>query len=223
MAVAVAGTPATSEGTTSGLTFSVTVPAGASLLVVRTASDSSQPTGVTFGGVALTSRVQAGPSSGNDLASVWTLTSPAASTANVVVSFAVAREVVANASAYGGVNTASPVGTAVGEVNPSADNNPSIDVTSQAGGLVVDVLAAWNMGTVTVGPSPQAEDYREDNTNVVASGFGSSKPGAASVTVSWTKTNAARPTAHAALPLNPAGGGAPPVFRRARRVFTQRF
>ena len=205
MPAAFTGTPASSEGNTAALTYSLTVPSGATGLLVRTSSYQAQPSSVTYNGVALSLEITGGPTAGNDNCAIYTMPSPPAGTADVVVNFAAAREVVSQAAAIAGGNPLDVAGTGASGVVTGSPT--SRDVTCEAGGFAVDVVGMFNPGTMTAGAN-QTQDYAENNLGTQESGFGSSESGTGTVTMSWSWTDTGRAASHAALPINPSAAGA---------------
>ena len=142
--------------------------------------------GVTYGGTALTNVADNQGAGNQNRASVWYLLRPPSGTATVAVTLSGSTSVMAGAVSFSGVDQTTPLGTAAVANGTSA--NPSVTVSSGSRQLVIDVLASngdagalsaaagqteqWNGGTGTAGG-----DVR---------GGGSTQPGAASVTMSWT-------------------------------------
>jgi hypothetical protein len=120
-AISVNGTGTTTGGTNvSSLTWSHTVAAGTNrLLVVSVGHYFTFPTvgtisSITFGGVALTQKAKVSVVGDADTHEIWTLASPAVSTANIVVTFSATQEnAIAGAIAFtgstGSLTTTTPV------------------------------------------------------------------------------------------------------------------
>jgi len=134
----------------------------------------------TFGGTSLT-RLAAKDNGTAAFCSLWYLVNPSSGTADVVFTSLVTTDIVMGVSSYEEVDLLNPFGS-VARANGTSDA-PSVAITSASGELVVDVLAAVNPSSCTVG----ADQTERWNTNVASSilGAGSSEPGAASVTMSW--------------------------------------
>ncbi|TLY39803.1 MAG: hypothetical protein E6K58_12865, partial [Nitrospirae bacterium] len=103
---------------------------------------------------------------------------------------------VVGGNSFSGADPTTPLGTYVG--NSGTVSPASVVVTSATGQVVFDTVS-WT-GTVTMDPS-QTNLWLRTSSNTV--GGGSTKPGAASVTMQWTKTAAAANWAIGAVPIKP--------------------
>ncbi|MBI2913817.1 MAG: DNRLRE domain-containing protein, partial [Chloroflexi bacterium] len=171
----------------SSLSWSHTVGSGSNRLLVVGVSVSYAGTtvsGVTYGGTALTQvGVKDAPSSDGRV-EIWRLLAPASGTANVVVSLTNGNlsTTVAGAVSFTDVHQTSPLGAFASA--SGASGNPSVAVSSAAGEVVVDTVM-WNGSytTLTVGAG-QMQRWNRTTSGMI--GAGSTEPGAASVTMSWT-------------------------------------
>lgn len=136
---------------------------------------------------------QGSTGNGSDFCAIYVRASPAAATANVVVTYAGGVGNNARATNYDGVDPVTPVGTYVG------DTDGSLAVTSEVGGLVVDVHSHYNF-TPTQGAGQTLEQF-QNNGGVYQSAAYSKEDGAATVTMSWSGGSA---RAQGALPINAA-------------------
>lgn len=171
------------SGVSTGLTWAHTVGAAGTnrILVVGISFDlrGSSITGVTYGGQALT--FIGSSSSAKTRMELWYIVAPPTGTNNVVVTGIGIAEKIGGATSWAGVHQTAPLGTAAFALGTST--TPSVNVTSAAGEVVVDTLATIDAESVTVGAGQTQRwnvsqgDYR---------GGGSSAPGAATVTMSWT-------------------------------------
>src|SRR5438128_7561958 len=126
-AIAVDSTSSTSGKNITTLTWSHTVGAGSSRILVVGVSNqnTTRPvTGITYGGTALT-RVgfQNAPGTQNRM-ELWSLTAPSPGTANVVVTFSGLVEAVGGSVSFTGVNKTTPHGTfqtAIGSTESTSD------------------------------------------------------------------------------------------------------
>lgn len=163
------------------LTFSHTVGAGGvdRLLIVSVSIDNRTVSGVTYGGVAMTSvgSVQ----NGAQISHMWRLIAPATGANNVVVTMSGGGvDIIAVATSYTGVNQATPLGTPATATGSSV--TASVAVASATGEIVVDSVSS-NLGTLTVGA---LQTQRGNGVGGDNQGGSSTEPGDASVTMSWT-------------------------------------
>ena len=193
----------------SPLTWSHTVGSGSNrFLVVGVSIRNAGNTvsGITYGGAALTF---IGAQNNHDDAvrtEMWYRTAPAVGTANVVITLTGGAKMVGGAVTFFGVSQSAPLGTFVANNSTNTGTtDPSVVVTSAAGEMIVSALSTQgSAGTVTP-LAGQAErwDLFQGTAGGDAAGFGSTAPGAASVTMGWTKTGTAK-WAIGAVPLKPA-------------------
>ncbi|MFQ5961763.1 MAG: hypothetical protein ACE5MG_10225, partial [Candidatus Methylomirabilales bacterium] len=157
-------------------------------------------TGVTYNGVGLTELVNHSEAGDNARVELWYLLAPATGTFDIVVSQSGANDVVGGATSWTGVDQTTsfgPTAAADGTVSPA-----TVGVTSASNEVVVDVVGARNAATLTV----DASQTQRWNLGVgVIDGGGSSEPGAATVTMSWTLTGTFE-WAIAGVSLKPASG-----------------
>lgn len=201
---------AADAGVTTNVTFSYTVSTGADfLLVAAVLGQNSSPTftGATFNGDAMFLIGHQADALGQHRSALFGLRAPDVATGNVVVSTSGTNDLVWGwARSLSGVEQASDAAsyrTFVGG-NESGGGSPSLNVTSQSGDMVVDVVGAL-FGTMVVGAD------QTDHTN--SSPGGSSRhvcsyesATGSSTTMSWTGTSF---WAHGAVALVPAGGAPP--------------
>jgi uncharacterized repeat protein (TIGR01451 family) len=197
----------TSGGGQSSLTWAHAVAGGADgLLIVNvSALNNTAVSSVTYGGIALTKIGFAlnisGPGACTEM---WQLKSPPVGSNNVVVTMNNNAPFTAGATSFFGVNQSSAFGTlrtAIGE-----KNTPSVAVNSGGGELVVDAVASHSAGSGAAG-SGQTERWRQSTGTGGSDVWGSSstKPGALSVTMSWTLSGSgAGEWAAVAVPLKPS-------------------
>ncbi len=162
---------------------------------------------VTYAGNPLTQvirRVQ------NEVISeIWSLVNPPSGTANVLVNFngagATQDSAVVGATTFTGVNQSTPLGTAAGAIGNAT--TLSVNVSSEAGGMVFDNLAVDDGRVATVGGGQaQRWNLRTEAGVDGVTGAGSTEPGAATVTMSWTWVNTDW-GALCAVPVRPAPAG----------------
>jgi hypothetical protein len=204
-----------SSGSTS-LTWSHTVTSAGSdrILIVGVGVDQNQSccrtvTGVTYGGVSMAVVPSGISTNANRTRSeLWYLVNPPTGTNNVVVTLSGSADVRAGATSYTGVNQATPLGTAIGATGSSSTASVS-GVSSAAGELVVDAAALESTSSYFTAPGAgQTSRYTSHGTDGGGSNnnvpiAGSSEPGAASVTMSWSM-EASKAWAIVAVPLKPA-------------------
>ncbi len=152
-------------------------------------------TSVSYGGAGLT-LLRATRNHDNAVrAEMWYLKNPASGTANVTVTMLGIAKVAVGAVSFSGVDQTTPFGAVSADSSTNTGTtNPTTTVASATGNTVIDVAALeGDAGTITAG-SGQTQRW----TNATGSagsdirGTGSTEPGAASVTMSETKTNTAK-------------------------------
>ena len=157
-------------------------------------------TGVTYNGVAMTLGGSLNGSDG-DRTTLFYLVAPATGANNVVVTFsATTFSAVAGAVSFSGVHQSAPVGSYVSASGTSTA--PSVNASSEAGGMVIDCLAVAVGGAPSVGAS-QTQRWNDNETTGGETGAGSTEAGAASVTMSWS-LGSSYAWAIGALPLKAA-------------------
>lgn len=191
MAVAIGtDTDATLNSAATSTTVSHTVAAGTDCLVVRVGFWNNfgvTISSVTYGGVALTLVGANTVSGASDAGGTYRLLSPTVGTANVVVTFSgTGAPGGVNAANLSGVNTTTPTGTFATATGTS--NTPSVAVSGATDDLVLDVMAT-DLGSAPGVGAGQTAQYAVSSGG---EGVGiSSEPGAASVTMSWSRTGSA--------------------------------
>ena len=210
MAIGV-GTPQGWEDYGSPVTRSFTATGSERCLVVAiTCRYSGQITSITFGGVALEKAADADDGGNRCAAEVWYLVNPSATTADLVVTCSSARRIQWVAYCLTGVSQGTPVGT--GATATGNDTTPTVAVSSAAGELVIDAVAAladtdlYPTLTLTVGAGQTQTDQGLASSGTPAVLGGSSREaGASSVTMSWTLSTTTR-WAIAAVPFKASSG-----------------
>jgi hypothetical protein len=198
--------PATSAtGSTASLSWSHTVGTGMKrLLIVGVSLRGSQSvSGVTYGGIVLSNAVDVLGAGNQNRASMWYLVAPASGTATVTVTLAGSAAVIGGAVSLSGVDQTAPLGTAVSANGTSA--SPSVTVSSATTQLVIDTMATNGDGGPQSAAGGQTEEWNTGTgtSGGDARGGGSTQPGAASVTMSWT-LNASKSWALCAVPVHGA-------------------
>jgi hypothetical protein len=176
---------------------------------------------VTYNGVALSfvGTLNGGGSYGETVW-IYQLVAPATGTFNVVASFSTAPSngAVVAAVTFTGVNQSTPLGTFASAAGISG-TTASVNASSASGELVFDTIAYWGCNSVTVG----AGQTQQWNVNYCVpghiTGAGSTKPGAASVTMSWTLQYSSSWTI-GAVPIKPAGCSVTPAPFLYRKPIT---
>ncbi|MBS0495873.1 MAG: tandem-95 repeat protein, partial [Proteobacteria bacterium] len=175
----------------SSLTWSHTVASGSEgMLMVNVAvKGTSGATTVTYGGVSLTRLGTITNGSGvKQTSELWYLKAPTAGTANVVVTLPASNQAVAAGSTnFFGVDQTTPFGTYVSATGTGG--TPTVTVASALGDIVIDAAGQHARSSVTPGTGQtQLWEQRSGTSASDISGASSTKPGAASVTMSWTST-----------------------------------
>jgi signal peptidase I len=167
------------------LSWSHTVGAGLAnrILVVGVTLDADHSvTGVTYAGTPLTSIGAQNDPDAATRVELWYLVAPQTGSNSVVVTLSgeTNDDIVAGATSWRAVHQSTPLGTAVFASGES--DTASVDVTSAAGEVVVDVVAS---DRETVSADGGQTEHWSAQPNKLGGG-GSSELGAASVTMSWT-------------------------------------
>jgi len=200
------------------LTISHTTGSGADRLMlvgISFVNDQTETvTSVTYNGVALTS-VGTVSSSDDARVEIWRLIAPPTGTYNVVIMFSapLGRTAVAGVMTFTGVHQTTPLGTfASASLQCSAPcADPSVNVTSAVNELVFDTVACDTCTSFTVGAG-QTERWNLAPLDGPrpSPGSGSTEPGAATVTMSWTPGTDDH-WAIGGVSIRPSGGSAPAV------------
>ena len=158
------------------------------LMLVGISNKNRTVLSVTYGTTALTLVGEYNVST-NARVAIYKLVNPPSGTNTVTVNFSAnpTSGAVVNVSTFTGVDQTNPLGTFVSNERSinTVGTNPNVNVSSAVGELVYDVVDA-NSGTLTVGAG-QTQKWNV-NSGSEATGAGSTKPGAASTTMSWTTT-----------------------------------
>ncbi len=207
-------------GTSSPITVSHTTLGTNRLMLVGISGAVSSGTvavsGVTYGGVAL-SLVGTATAAAYQKTWIYQLVAPATGTANVVVTFSTAPNTgaVVGVMTFTGVDQSVPLGTFAGANGTSAA--PSVNVSSASGELVFDTVNHY--WPLTVGAN-QTQRWNTGSGSIY--GGGSSEPGAATVTMSWTASGSDT-WAIGAVPIKPAALACPPVATAATNILPYSF
>jgi hypothetical protein len=110
---------------------------------------------------------------------------------------------------FTGVHQTTPLGTFASASAPSSAGPATVNVSSAANELVFDTVTCEQCTSLTVGAG-QTQRWNLSADNGTTRGAGSTEPGAATVTMSWT-LGSANDWAIGAVPIKPSGGGAPVV------------
>lgn len=128
------------------------------------------------------------------------------------VSISAIANIVAGVQTFCGVDQATPFGTVATFGDAAGHTSASVNVSSAAGELVIDVLGKSDFDAATVGASQtQVLQATTGSTDAADRTVGMSKEaGAGTVTMSWTWTNS-DVVAQVAVPLKPATATSRPV------------
>ncbi len=190
------------------ITTSFTTGVGANRYMLAAVFGYTNPTGVTYNGVALT-QVVAPVQIDNTYTyiSLWELVNPPSGTYNIVVNFSSsAIETSVGVTTWSNVDQTTPHGTAVSAIGSSTA--PSVNVSSNSNQLIADFMAynTVNSTSITAG-SGQTQRYARVSSN--ANGAGSSKtPTGGTTTMSWT-LGSSQTWGIIGVPINPVNTGNP--------------
>ncbi len=191
-----------------GDTWTHSVSGNNTLLIVgvaihQTGSNESVST-VTHNGKSLTF---IGSSSRNKAfrTELWYRLAPDEGTYNIVVTLDSAARFVAGAISFAGVSQSIPLGTYAGVGGYSS--SLSVNVSSEEGGMVVDVMGHQNSSTTAAIGAGQTQRWMDATTNGTpsnnAAGYSSTEAGAAGVTMSWNLSSKEN-CALSAVPIIPS-------------------
>ena len=176
-----AASSAQGSGTT--MTWSHIVTGTNTFLWVGIVNNRIPVSSVTYAGQALT--FLGTEKEGDARLEIWFKVAPLTGTNNIVVTLSAAGVMVAGASSWTGVDQTNPMGTPV--FDKFEGGNPTVTVNSALGEEVVDAISSFDAaGLPTVGPVQAQRWNLQNTTDPMNFGAGSSEPGAASVTMSWT-------------------------------------
>lgn len=220
MAAPTLGTVTTTSGASgTSLTWAVTTSGNNRYLLVGVMLRPGDPdnrtvTGVTFNSVAMTQvdSQDAAPTSPPRARVYWyQAVAPAATTANVVVSFSGDGQNIAYAFPFSDVDQSTPHGT-VSKAGTSG-TGPSINITTDADKIIVDVLGLSTFegeGATTATAGGSQTDFCNLAPGTSLRGCGSRRTGTGSQATSWT-LSVAEDYAHMAMTVNGiAEGGSTP-------------
>ena len=172
----------------SSATISYTNANGSNKLLVVGVS-AQQPggsvTSITYNGNSLTKLGTISNSSQTRI-EIWFLKSPQVGTANVVVTNSQSENGIIGVMSFAGVNQTTPFGTLA--TAQGSGTTASVSASSAVGELVYSVVA-FNNWSASLTPGSGQTEYWDQTINSSVTGSGSTKAGAASVSMQWTSTN----------------------------------
>jgi|GEM_PF-4223988 len=173
----------------SSTTISYTNTSGSNKLLVVGVS-AQQPygyvTSITYNGTQLTKLGNLSNSNQGRIEG-WYLVNPPVGTFNVVVNNSQGDNAVIGVMSFSNVNQTTPFGTVVSA--QGSGTTATVIANSAINDLVFGVVA-FNNGSTNLTPGSGQTEYWDKTVNSSIAGAGSMKPGAASVTMSWTSTSA---------------------------------
>ncbi len=158
---------AVDAGAASTTISSFTVSGADPVLIVKVSSKGSGIThdGVTWNGTE-DFTLEATDINGDARTSIWSLASPTATTADVVVTLSGSARHVSAVSLYEGVDQTTPVRPSTPASNNGTDAAPTVDITGMLGDMIVDSLSQ-----VSAGPDTATGDHTErHDTEAVGGG-----------------------------------------------------
>jgi hypothetical protein len=192
---------------TSSITISHTTSGTNRLMLVGVSLNNDgyeEVTGVTYNSVALT-LVGTVANDDDSRVEIWKLVAPDTGTYDAVVTFSadLLQEGFAGVVTFTGVHQTTPLGNFTSAIGDGI--TATVDISSVTGELVFEVLAAEYSTSATVGAG-QTERWNIYRTSSI--GAGSTEPGAATVTMSWTLTGSGDHWAIYGVSIKPAAAGA---------------
>jgi len=200
-------------------TVSYAVSAGSDrLLMVRVSYDTEgadlSGTTVTYGGVSLTLLdTQTSAVSADQGVQIWYLIAPTVGTANVVIDLASTTEFshcLSVIDAWAGVDQTTPFGTTTKIAETAGSfTSTSISVASVADDLVVDVIATFFNGVITItNGAGQSSDAEEENNNIITTGASREIAVGTSTDLEWTFSTAVTGYRTIGVAMKQVGGAA---------------
>jgi len=225
-----------STGDTNSITWSHTVGAGSDRLLIVGVSmkdGKAAVNDVVYGGVTLT-RIGFKEAKGRkNRVEMWKLLAPEAGTDDITVNLSKKKDVVVGGVSFFNVDQTTPHGAFASATDKST--TPSVDVTSKAGDLVLDVLASQgDVGPVIAGTgqTERWNTFSGKGKKGDAWGAASTESGAPTVTMSWTisknkewsigsvSIRSSAPDVTLLKSVNPAGGQPPGTVLSYSVLFT---
>lgn len=202
MAIAKDATSSAHAQGASSLSWSHTCTGSDLLLLVHSGTNGTpvSTSGVTYNGVALTSRWS--DSRSWTAASGWSLVAPATGANTVAITLSAAEDTeFGQAISYTGVDQTTPHGTA--QVANGASTAPAVPTLTSATGEICVGFLMTSDAAITSGSGQTAEisdvNFASDSAQT------DSEPGAASVDITWT--TAGGPWTCGGIPIKPSSGG----------------
>lgn len=198
----------------SSITISHTTSGTDRLMLVGVSSNPSDletVSSITYNGASL-SFIGRETYSNDAQVEIWSLIAPDVGTYDVVITFSegIRRAAVAGVTTFTGVDQITPLGT-FASVSDSSPGPATVNVTSTTNELVFDTVACEDCdGFMVGGGQTQRWNVLEATGGNDLFGAGSTEPGAATITMSWTLTTSAC-WAIGAVPIKPSGGLPPSV------------
>jgi hypothetical protein len=211
----------------SSLSWSHTVGAGLSNTILEVMPQESSGTGISVStvvwddGGANTPLTRKGRTqdAGTGWAENWFLLSPASGTKTIKVTNTGSCACTAGSASYSDVDQVTPFNAASPQTATGSGGTASLNVTSASGELVIDSINDnTTVGPDTLVPNGSQTQIHSITVSNNTSGGSSDKPGAPSVTMSWTGLNGSPPWALVGVSLRPAS---PPPRRLARILAPQ--
>lgn len=187
---------ATAHGNTAGatsLTFSHTCGTGANRILwvsFRVGSNSDLPTGVTYGGIAMTQAIKRNDASGTQYAYLYYLVNPATGANNVVITLSLSASIVSASASYTGAKqSGQPDASGSNGAAPGTSVSTSITVVAASSWVISFVC---NDGTLAMTNSTGVVSVRDNGSfasNVISLGDSNAGVSAGSYTTTWTSSS----------------------------------
>lgn len=160
--------------------------------------------GVTYNSVAMTAVPSGATNNGQFYVSLWYLIAPATGSNTVSVSMTGSVfDIGMAAISFTGSHQTTPYGTAVTATGSST--TPSVVASSASDEIVLDTLTIVHSGTLSVG-ADQTSRWNTNTANAFIKMAGSTEPGVASTTMSWSNSTS-QDWAIVAVPVKPTATG----------------
>ena len=177
----------------SSVTISHTVAVKPHRLLIAMIASTAVPSGVTYGGTALTKLEEA--TSTSRCASIWYLAHPATGANNLVSTTGGTQDQAIQIYSYYGCNPQDIFNTDVETTTAgSANHSSSLSVTSESGDIVVDIVAA--SGTVGFAPGASQTEVMDRTQDGIDGASSYETATGTSTTMSWDLTSSDGYSAH---------------------------
>ena len=197
------GTSITWSHTCSGLDRAI-------IVSVFTNAAGQTATSVTYGGIAMT--LIGGTSGTDSRIEQWKLSNPAKGANNVVISWPASAHSAAGAVSFTGAHNTTSQLTGTQTTNTGVGSSSTVDVSATSTQIILDCVGHAVYPDVTIVSAGAGQTSRFNIGGSLGAGVtnstiaGSTKAGAATVTMTWTFSGSAGGWRALAVPIKPSSG-----------------